>query len=189
MNFSRVSWLTFQKNCTAFENICAAFDEIKPCRRRRFMVQWQALWRRCRHYYSALKPRTLPKQEMPENMQLSRNQTDKLKIFSFQFKGLDQSYHQPVLKFPHFFPASLPAKTAGISKLLMIRLVTYFKLKTKYLYDNLVAIFQFSCLKTMNFEKTGQFNIDLRISTWIIGVCSPLSLMDAQCSLSFESPD
>ena len=32
------------------------------------------------------------------------------------------------------FPASLQAKTAGISKLLMIRLVPSFKLKTKYLY-------------------------------------------------------
>lgn len=30
MNFSRVSWLTFQKNCTAFENICQAFVEIQP---------------------------------------------------------------------------------------------------------------------------------------------------------------
>ena len=30
MNFSQVSWLTFQKNCIAFENICVAFGEIKP---------------------------------------------------------------------------------------------------------------------------------------------------------------
>ena len=26
-----------------------------------------------------------------------------LKIFGFKFKGWNQSYHQPVLKFPHFF--------------------------------------------------------------------------------------
>ena len=45
-----------------------------------------------------------------------------------------------VLKFPHFFPASLQAKTAGISKLLMIRLVPSFKLKTKYLYKILTKI-------------------------------------------------
>ena len=38
-----------------------------------------------------------------------------------------------ILKSPHFFPASLQAKTAGISKLLMIRLVPSFKLKMKYL--------------------------------------------------------
>ena len=38
------------------------------------------------------------------------------------------------LKFPHFFPASLQAKTAGISKKLMIRLVPSFRLKTKHLY-------------------------------------------------------
>ena len=35
-----------------------------------------------------------------------------------------------ILKFLHFFPASLQAKTAVISKLLMIRLVLSFKLKT-----------------------------------------------------------
>ena len=40
-----------------------------------------------------------------------------LKIFCFQFKGWNQPQHQPVLKFPHFNPASLQAKTAGISKL------------------------------------------------------------------------
>ena len=39
-----------------------------------------------------------------------------------------------ILKFPPFFPASLQAKEVGISKLLMIRLVPSFKLKTKYLY-------------------------------------------------------
>ena len=39
-----------------------------------------------------------------------------LKIFCISFKGQNQPYHQPVLKFPHFFPASLQAKTAGISK-------------------------------------------------------------------------
>ena len=39
-----------------------------------------------------------------------------------------------ILKFPHFFPASLQAKTAGISKSLMIWLVPSFKLKTEHLY-------------------------------------------------------
>ena len=34
-----------------------------------------------------------------------------------QFKGWNQLNHQLVLKFPHFFPASQQAKTAGISKL------------------------------------------------------------------------
>ena len=29
MNFSQVSWLTFQKNCTAFENIRLTFGEVK----------------------------------------------------------------------------------------------------------------------------------------------------------------
>ena len=33
------------------------------------------------------------------------------------FKGRNQLNHQPVLKFSHFFPANLQAKTAGISKL------------------------------------------------------------------------
>ena len=32
-------------------------------------------------------------------------------------EGWNQPNHQPVLKFPHFFPASLQAKTEGISKL------------------------------------------------------------------------
>ena len=40
-----------------------------------------------------------------------------LKMTCTQFKGWNQLYHQPVLKFSHFFPASLQAKTAGISKL------------------------------------------------------------------------
>jgi len=35
---------------------------------------------------------------------------------------------------PALFPASLQAKTAGISNLFIIRLVPSFKLKTKYLY-------------------------------------------------------
>ena len=35
----------------------------------------------------------------------------------FQLKNWNQLNHQPVLKLPHFFPASLQAKTAGISKL------------------------------------------------------------------------
>ena len=33
------------------------------------------------------------------------------------FRGWNQLNHQPDLKFPHFFTASLQAKTAGISKL------------------------------------------------------------------------
>ena len=40
-----------------------------------------------------------------------------VKIFCFYFKGWNQLNHQPVLKFPHFFPASLQAKTVRISKL------------------------------------------------------------------------
>ena len=40
-----------------------------------------------------------------------------LKMICSQFKGWNQRNHQPVLKFPHFFPASLQAKTAEISKL------------------------------------------------------------------------
>ena len=40
-----------------------------------------------------------------------------IKIFCFQFKGWNQPYHQPVLKFPRFFPACLQAKTVAISKL------------------------------------------------------------------------
>ena len=39
-----------------------------------------------------------------------------IKIICFQFKGWNQLHHQPDLKFPLFFPASLQAKTAGISK-------------------------------------------------------------------------
>jgi len=38
------------------------------------------------------------------------------------------------LRFPHFFPASLQAKTAGISNWLMMGLVPSFKLRTKHLY-------------------------------------------------------
>ena len=49
---------------------------------------------------------------------------------------MDQALSLAILKFLHFFPASLQAKTAGISKLLMIRLIPSFKLKTKYLYDS-----------------------------------------------------
>ena len=33
------------------------------------------------------------------------------------FKGWSQLHHQPVLKFLHFFPANLQAKTAGILEL------------------------------------------------------------------------
>ena len=40
-----------------------------------------------------------------------------LKMSCSWFKGWNQLNHQPVLKFPHFFPASLQEKTAGISKL------------------------------------------------------------------------
>ena len=51
------------------------------------------------------------------------------------------------LKSPHFFPASLQAKTAGISKLLMIRLIPSFKLKTKYLYLPTYIPNEWICLK------------------------------------------
>ena len=57
-----------------------------------------------------------------------------VKMTFSKFKGWNQLNHQPGLKFPYFFPASLQAKTAGISKWLMIRLVPSFKLKTKNLY-------------------------------------------------------
>ena len=40
-----------------------------------------------------------------------------LKMSCSLFKGWNQLNHHPVLKFPHFFPASLQAKTVGISKL------------------------------------------------------------------------
>ena len=40
-----------------------------------------------------------------------------LKIFCFQFKGWNQPYNQPVLKFPPFLPADQLEKSAGISKL------------------------------------------------------------------------
>ena len=52
---------------------------------------------------------------------------------------MEPALSSTILKFPHFFPASLQAKTVGISKLLMIRLVPSFKLKTKYLYDCLLG--------------------------------------------------
>ena len=39
-----------------------------------------------------------------------------------------------ILKFLHFFPTSLQAKTTGISKLLMIRMVPSFKQATKYIF-------------------------------------------------------
>jgi len=40
-----------------------------------------------------------------------------LKMSCSWFKRWNQLNHQPVLKFPHFFTASLQAKTSGISKL------------------------------------------------------------------------
>ena len=40
-----------------------------------------------------------------------------VKVSCSKFKGWNQLNHQPVLKLPHFFPGSLQAKTAGISKL------------------------------------------------------------------------
>ena len=51
----------------------------------------------------------------------------------FLVQRMEPALSSTILKFLHFFPASLQAKTAGISKLLMIRLVPSFKLKTKYL--------------------------------------------------------
>ena len=45
------------------------------------------------------------------------SQRFKIKIFCFQFKGWNQPYHQPVLKFPLFLHASQQEKSAGISKL------------------------------------------------------------------------
>ena len=41
-----------------------------------------------------------------------------LKMTCSQFKGWSQLNHQPILKFPHFFPAGLQAKTEEILKLL-----------------------------------------------------------------------
>ena len=69
-----------------------------------------------------------------------------LKIFHFKFKGWNQCYHHPVLKFPHFFHASLQTKTAGISKLMMVRLILSFKLKIKYLYLIPILILAFSLI-------------------------------------------
>ena len=63
-----------------------------------------------------------------------------LKTSCSEFRGLKEFNHQLVLKFPQFLPASLQAKTAGISKLLMIRLVPSFKLKTKYLYYRIILV-------------------------------------------------
>ena len=48
---------------------------------------------------------------------------------------MEPALSSTILKFLLFFLASMQAKTAGISKLLMIRLVPSFKLKTKYLYQ------------------------------------------------------
>ena len=58
-----------------------------------------------------------------------------LKISCFYFKGWNQLNHHPVLKFPHFFTASLQAKTAGISKLVDAEALSVFKIKTNYLYS------------------------------------------------------
>jgi len=46
---------------------------------------------------------------------------------------MEPALSSTILKFPHFFPASLQAKTAGISKWSMTRLVPSLKPKTKYL--------------------------------------------------------
>ena len=40
-----------------------------------------------------------------------------IKIFCFKFKGWNQPYHQPVLKFPLFLPARQQEKSVGISKI------------------------------------------------------------------------
>ena len=50
---------------------------------------------------------------------------------------MEPALSSTILKFPLFLPASWQEKSVGISKLLMIRLVPSFKLKTKYLYLSL----------------------------------------------------
>ena len=65
---------------------------------------------------------------------------------------MEPAYYLPVLKFLHFFLASLQAKTAGISKLVDdIKLVPSFKLQTKYLYDS------FSLERKRNCEKVNLY--------------------------------
>ena len=72
----------------------------------------------------------------------NKNNSQKLiKIICFQFKGWNHLQHQPVLKFPKL-PTDQQEKSAGISKWSMIRLVPFFKLKTKHLY--------FTCLNVDN---------------------------------------
>jgi len=53
-------------------------------------------------------------------------------MFCSYFKGWNQLNHQPVLKFPHFFPASLQAKTAGISKLVDDEAISILQTKNKF---------------------------------------------------------
>ena len=55
-------------------------------------------------------------------------------------KGWSQLHHQPVLKFPHFFPASLQAKTAEISKLVDEEAGSILETKTKLSLIKLIII-------------------------------------------------
>ena len=52
----------------------------------------------------------------------------------FLVERMEPALSSTILKFPQFFPASLQAKIAEISKWLMIWLVPSFQLKTKYLF-------------------------------------------------------
>ena len=56
-----------------------------------------------------------------------------IKDVLFLVYKMEPAQSSTILKFLHFFPASLQAEWAEISKSLMIRLVPSFKLKTKHL--------------------------------------------------------
>ena len=86
MNFSQVSWLTFQKNCTAFENICVAFGEIKPLQDCRCCRHCSACRRHCSagggDGAEAVQSALAKIEMMPENMQLGTLVDFRLRSFS-----------------------------------------------------------------------------------------------------------
>ena len=82
MNFSQVSWLTFQKNCTAFENICVAFGEIKPLQDCRCCRHCSAQAALRRTGAEAVQSALAKIEMMPENMQLGTLVDFRLRFFS-----------------------------------------------------------------------------------------------------------